>query len=194
MELALTPSTYREGTDQPGSGGPRPARVEVAARTVEQVHARFRAVVHGILLSRVGPVDAEDLTQEVFLRVQRRLQEVRDAAALPGWIAAIARNLAVEHLRRLGREPRFEVLDDGLMQDGAGSGAPADQELRRLVLRRLQQLPLAYREPLVLRLIEGLSGPEIAERTGLQPGSLRVNLSRGMAKLRPLLRQDGVLE
>ena len=53
-------------------------------------------------------------------------------------------------------------------------------------------LPEAYRETLVLRLCEGLDGPEIAARTGLTHGSVRVNLTRGMALLRPLLAARGL--
>ena len=56
------------------------------------------------------------------------------------------------------------------------------------VLRILQDLPEAYRETLAMRLVEGMTGPEIAERTGLKHGSVRVNLSRGMDLLRQRLQ------
>ena len=59
------------------------------------------------------------------------------------------------------------------------------------VLAAIRRLPEAYRETLVLRLVEGLTGPEIAERTGLQPGSVRVNLHRGMQMLREALGGGG---
>ena len=59
------------------------------------------------------------------------------------------------------------------------------------VLAAIRRLPEAYRETLVLRLVEGLTGPEIAERTGLQPGSVRVNLHRGMQMLRVALGGGG---
>ena len=54
-------------------------------------------------------------------------------------------------------------------------------------LRAIRQLPEAYRETLILRLVEGLSGPEIANLTGLTPSSVRVNLHRGMTQLRQVL-------
>jgi len=60
------------------------------------------------------------------------------------------------------------------------------------VLDCVRKLPDAYRETLVLRLVEGFTGPEIAERTGLTHGSVRVNLTRGMALLRPLLQEAGL--
>jgi len=168
----------------PGLGGD-PVRV------LEWIHARFAPVVHGVLVARVRHADVEDLLQEVFMRVQERLSEIRDPAALPGWIVSIARNLATDHLRRQSTELRTEPLEEDAASTESGDGG---EELRRTVSRRLAELPEAYRETLVLRLIEGLTGPEIAERTGLGSASVRVNLCRGMAMLRPLLLRDGVLE
>jgi len=55
------------------------------------------------------------------------------------------------------------------------------------ILELIRDLPEAYRETLVLRLVEGMTGPEIAERTGLTPASVRVNLHRGMKQLREKL-------
>jgi RNA polymerase sigma-70 factor (ECF subfamily) len=65
--------------------------------------------------------------------------------------------------------------------------APRTEALE--ALRLIQTLPESYREPLVLRLVEGMSGAEIAARTGLTPASVRVNLHRGMRQLRELLRE-----
>jgi RNA polymerase sigma-70 factor (ECF subfamily) len=59
------------------------------------------------------------------------------------------------------------------------------------VLAAIRRLPEAYRETLVLRLVEGMTGPEIAGRTGLTPGSVRVNLHRGMQMLREALGRSG---
>ena len=62
-----------------------------------------------------------------------------------------------------------------------------DRATAREALAAIAELPVAYRETLLLRLVAGLSGPEIAERTGLTPGSVRVNLHRGVAMLRERL-------
>jgi RNA polymerase sigma-70 factor (ECF subfamily) len=153
------------------------------------LHRRYAPVVHGILFSRVGPDHADDLTQEVFLAVYRKIGQVRDAAALPGWIATVARNAANDHHRRRGRSPRREPLAEVAAPEAAGEGDLA--RLRARVLALLGTLPEAYRETLVLRLVEGLTGPEIAARTGMTPGSVRVNLARGLSLLRPLLEKEG---
>ena len=152
-----------------------------------ELYRRFARVVHGILVARSGPDDAEDLTQEVFTLVHRGLTTVRDAAALPGWICTVARNVATDALRRRARGPKPVEL-----VEYPAAPAPDDgRELRARVLARIRELPESYRETLVLRLVEGLTGPEIADRTGLTHGSVRVNLTRGMALLRPLLAQEG---
>jgi RNA polymerase sigma-70 factor (ECF subfamily) len=163
------------------------------ARTGDQgafgeLYRRFARVVHGIILSRIGPGEAEDVAQEVFASIFRKLGAVSDAATFPGWICAAARNAATDELRRRKRAVRATSLD---AVDPAAPAADRERELRERVLARIQELPDAYRETLVLRLVEGLTGPEIAERTGLSPASVRVNLCRGMEKLRPLLQREG---
>jgi RNA polymerase sigma-70 factor (ECF subfamily) len=67
--------------------------------------------------------------------------------------------------------------------------APAARVEALAVLETIRALPEAYRETLVLRLVEGMTGPEIAERTGLTAASVRVNLHRGMKLLREKLER-----
>ena len=144
------------------------------------IYRRYARTVFGILLARVARADAEDLVQDVFVIALQRLASLRDPAALPGWLAAIARHRAVDHLRR---SPLTTELPDGLT-DGA-----ADRTESRAALDAIRTLPEAYRETLMLRLVEGMTGPEIAARTGLTEGSVRVNLHRGMKLLRELLER-----
>lgn len=141
-----------------------------------RLHGRL---VHGILLAHAPRQDADDLVQDVFLAALARMHTLREPAAFVKWIAAIARNRA----RMLHRGNRWLVaLPDDIPDPAA---APTAGELREEdVLAAIHRLPEAYREPLVLRLVEGMSGAEIAERTGLTPGSVRVNLHRGMKQLR----------
>jgi hypothetical protein len=73
------------------------------------------------------------------------------------------------------------------------TGAPHPEGDALAVLSLIQRLPEAYRETLVLRLVEGMTGPEIAERTGLKPGSVRVNLHRGLQFLREAPRERDAL-
>jgi RNA polymerase sigma-70 factor, ECF subfamily len=143
-----------------------------------ELYVRYARMVHGILLGRVPPGEAEDLVQDVFISAMRQLGGLRTAAAFPGWLAAIARNRAMDWFRG----SRENVPLDG--RQHAGKQATEDTFL---VLDCIRRLPEAYRETLILRLVEGMTGPEIAERTGLTPESVRVNLCRGMKLLREAL-------
>ncbi len=145
-----------------------------------RLYERHARTVHGILLARAPRVEVDDLVHEVFLQAMRRLDALRDAAAFAPWLAAIARNRARDHFRR--EVPALELKDDV-------PGAPHPEGEAMTVLAAIRRLPEAYRETLVLRLVEGLTGPEIAGRTGLQPGSVRVNLHRGLQMLREALER-----
>jgi RNA polymerase sigma-70 factor (ECF subfamily) len=147
----------------------------------EQLYRNYARMIHGLLLA-CAPHDAvEDLSQEVFLQAYRKLPCLRDDAAFGGWLAAIARNRAREHFRRRGAVP--EELPDGL----AGAGSASAEAEAAAALAAIRSLPEAYRETLVLRLVEGMTGNEISARTGLAPASVRVNLHRGMKLLRERL-------
>ena len=134
------------------------------------LYQRFGPMVHGILLLRVGSEDAEDLTQEVFLKLHRNIDDLQDGASLPAWICKTARNLATDHQRQRSRQPVQESLSDL-----AGKGGSDDRELAQRVLHRVRLLPEAYQETLIMRLVEGLTGPEISACTGLTQASVRVS-------------------
>src|SRR5262249_61327559 len=95
------------------------------------------------------------------------------------WGARLAPRPAASHWR--GRKPESPIDESHVV----GFQAPGAEA--REALEAIRALPDAYREPLLMRLVEGMSGAEIAERTGLTPGSVRVNLHRGMQLLRERL-------
>lgn len=140
----------------------------------------YFAMVHGILLANVPRAEVEDLIQDVFLKAWQGLSGLRDSSAFGSWLAQLARNRAVDYHRRKRPEQSLDALD--LPDPGARRHAEAVR-----VLELIRTLPETYRETLVLRLVEGLTGPEIAELTGLTHGSVRVNLHRGFALLREKL-------
>jgi RNA polymerase sigma-70 factor (ECF subfamily) len=140
-----------------------------------RLYQLYAPLVHGILLARMPRSEVEDTVQEIFLHALKKLNTLRDAAAFGPWIAMIARNRAMDFHRR-SRET-VEVSDDLRSSD---TSEPKAAE----ILEIIRSLPDAYRETLVLRLVEGMTGPEIAERTGLTSASVRVNLHRGMKLLR----------
>jgi RNA polymerase sigma-70 factor (ECF subfamily) len=168
---------------------PAVAEVSEASRLVEsardgnraafgELYAQYARMVHGILLARVPRDDVDDLVHDVFLLALRRLSTLREPAAFGGWLATIARNRSNDFHRRTR-----EMSE--LPEDLAGRAHHEPEALAALAA--IRTLPEAYRETLILRLVEGMTGPEIAARTHLTPASVRVNLHRGMKQLREKL-------
>ncbi len=144
----------------------------------DELYRMFSGLVHGIVLARVPYSDAEDLVQEVFVSAYRSLSGLRDESAFGPWLVRIARNKTSEYFRRLRKT---EELTDEFDQPHV----PIDEANE--ALRVIASLPDTYSETLILRLVEGMTGPEIAIRTGLTEASVRVNLHRGMKMLRAKL-------
>lgn len=196
--------TVSAWTADSGDGTAPDAALVNAAREGDRdafglLYDRYARMVHGVLLARVPYSAVDDLLQDVFLQALGRLRSLRDAASFGAWVATIARNRAHDYHRR-SRET-VELTDDlsGEEAEAAGGfrpmrasaaavGPAADAEAAA-ALAAIRSLPEAYRETLILRLVEGMTGPEIAARTGLTPGSVRVNLHRGMQMLRQKLGQ-----
>jgi RNA polymerase sigma-70 factor (ECF subfamily) len=155
-------------------------------RAFAELHARYAGMVHAILLARLSPTEAEDQVQEVFLVAWKKLGQLDDAAGFGAWLGVIARNRAIDCYRR--RRPT-EALRDTVPDEQRPSSSDVAEV--RHVLDAIRSLPDAYQETLVMRLCEGMSGPEIAAVTGLEPGSVRINLHRGMKLLRDKLGIDG---
>ncbi len=157
-------------------------RAQAGSRAaVGELYERYARVVHAIAIARVPRDQADDVVQEVFLRVLRQLKSLRDVEAFAGWLATIARNTVFDLQRR--EALRAEAPDEPTV-----AGTQHDELEARAALAAIRALPEAYRETLAMRLVEGMTGPEIADRTGLTPASVRVNLHRGMKLLREQLQ------
>jgi RNA polymerase sigma-70 factor (ECF subfamily) len=150
-----------------------------------ELYGRYAGMVHGILLARLPHAEVADAVQEVFLRALRHLASLRDDAAFGGWLAVLARTAAADWRRRPAARAPHAPVPEGLADERGG-----DADALGLLLA-IRALPPAYAETLLMRLVEGMTGPEIAERTGLTPGSVRVNLCRGMKRLRRALGEQG---
>ena len=148
-----------------------------------QLYQRYARMVHGVLLARVPTAAAEDLVQDVFLQALRSLAAMREASRFGPWLAAIARNRATDFHRRAKPNDSIDA------QPGAAEALENPQhkitiEESMALLNAVRELPEVYRETLVMRFVEGMTGPEIAAHTGLTHGSVRVNLHRGVQMLR----------
>jgi RNA polymerase sigma-70 factor (ECF subfamily) len=155
-----------------------------------QLYQRHARMVHGILLARVPTAAAEDLVHDVFLQALLSLAAMREASRFGPWLAAIARNRATDFHRRAKPNDSLDA------QPGAAEALENPQreiaiEDSIALLSALRELPDVYRETLVMRFVEGMTGPEIAAHTGLTHGSVRVNLHRGMQMLREKWQRFG---
>ena len=147
-----------------------------------ELYRIFAPMVNGIVLARVPRDDVQDIVQDVFLAAYKNLSSLKDDNLFGAWLAKIARNRAAEWYRQ---RKATDELDESISSGESKRGEAAE------VLRAIRSLSDAYSETLVMRLVEGMTAKEIAERTGLKPDSVRVNLHRGMELLRQSLGVRG---
>src|SRR5262245_56895478 len=123
-----------------------------------RLNHQYAPLVNGIALARVPWPDSLDLVQEVFVEALRNVPTLRDVEAFGPWLAAIARNLATDFHRS---RRRSEPVDghEPTREAPAAAEQPKAEAMR--ILNAIRSLPSAYSETLTLRLVEGLSGPQI---------------------------------
>jgi RNA polymerase sigma-70 factor, ECF subfamily len=187
VDLLAGGQEHRPVTEPFGSDAHLAAAARAGDRTAfGRLYERYARMVHGVLLAKVPRGEVDDLVQDVFIKALRGLSTLREAASFPAWLAAIARNLANDYHRRSSPVQQFT---DGAPEDAMkrGSVSPQPDISASAIWDALGSLPDAYKETLILRLVEGMTGPEIAARTGMTHGSVRVNLYRGMEQLRAKL-------
>jgi RNA polymerase sigma-70 factor, ECF subfamily len=151
---------------------------------------------YAVVLSR-NSAQAEDLVQETCFRALRSIGQLRPDSNVKGWLFTILRNLWLNEVRRRRAMPDMVELDS----DGSGVLEPADTTRdphaayvsgveREQVRQAIEQLPLEFREIIILREYEELSYQEIAAVLNCPPGTVMSRLARARAKLRELLRAE----
>jgi RNA polymerase sigma-70 factor (ECF subfamily) len=150
----------------------------------EDLAARLRPFVERRIPS---PADADDVLQEVLLRMHRGFDTLADEERFGAWVYQIARNTIADHLRR----PLRQVLTaDGELPDRA---APLDEdealeeEVARYLATLVPLLPAVYREAMTLVEIDGVSQTEASRRLGVSVSGMKSRVQRGRARLRELL-------
>lgn len=147
---------------------------------------QHEAGIRGLFARSLTVDEAEDLTQEVAIAALRSIHSLSRAESFPSWLGAIARNRLADALsQNLVPPPVLRPLHEAMELPAPATGTPMDAAE---ILAEVHNLPDCHIEPLLLKLVHGLSGPEIATRTGMTPGSVRVNLCRGMKLLRQRLK------
>lgn len=168
--------------------------------------SRYRPRIINLITRFVGDVDrAEDIAQEVFIRVYRNRERYRKSGKFSTWIFTIAANLAKNEIRRKVRHRRVVSMDEEkepgtslastLADRGPGPGQTLERkELENLILNAIEALPERYRLALVLRDLEGLAYEEVSRVLGIPGGTVRSRINRARLmvkdKLESFVRVD----
>jgi RNA polymerase sigma-70 factor (ECF subfamily) len=166
-----------------------------------QVYDTYQPKILLYLVRLIGAGEAEDLAQEVFMRVNQTLASFRGESQLSTWLYRIATNAAIDRMRTASFQHRIQ---EGTLDDGSEAGAkeiwtgeePSSLEQTLLqkeryhcFLRYVKALPLNYQVILLLSEIEALTTREIAEILGLSQETVKIRLHRGRMRLFQALRE-----
>ena len=181
-------------TTPPPASGPNPDLFLARRAAAGQADAwselidRYGRRIYNIAFQFAGnTAEAEDLTQEIFLKLYRNLGRYRGDVPLAGWTLRLSRNLCVDHYRRTRTERRTVVVSEQLLKVQAGgmdTSARAERRERlRMVYQTLEEMPEAFAEILMLRDLQGLSYAEICAFLDLPEGTMKSRLRRARLEL-----------
>jgi RNA polymerase sigma-70 factor, ECF subfamily len=156
----------------------------------------YEAKIRGYILSMVHhSAEADDLTQEVFLQVHRKLGSLRDPDAVVSWLYRIATHVCYDRFRQSSRQPRTEPLEDadsvsakGDIADQLSLGRALEQaDMSACVRSYIESIPTEYQQVILLHDVEELNNPEIARLLGASLGAVKIRLHRARRKLQAAL-------
>jgi RNA polymerase sigma-70 factor (ECF subfamily) len=170
-------------------------------RNFEEFMAAYQDMVFTTAMRILGnSAEAEDVSQEVFLKAYDRFDELNLSRTAGGWLKTVTRNLCLNHLSRYRARWTFfsdlkrDDADDDREFDIPAEDTQAEEaeraDQRQLLETALQKLPPAYRVPLVLYHFEDLSYEEIAARLKLSLAKVKTDIHRGRDALRKKLKLD----
>jgi RNA polymerase sigma-70 factor, ECF subfamily len=134
------------------------------------------------------PHTADDLAQDVLLKVQKQLGDLPSDDKLPGWIFTVARNAVIDHYRARALRDHADIADvPSLADSGDDEQEAAVRQLMPCVTRIVEQLPEPYRTALKLTDLEGLTHQQLAEREGISLSGAKSRVQRARQQLRDML-------
>lgn len=140
---------------------------------------------------RVSASDVDDVVQDVFVRVQRALPDLKNEQSFAPWLFQVARSAIAESHRQQGRQPALtadEALDDAAPSEDV-SPTLLEQELASYLVPFVTRLPSPYREAITLTELEGLTQQAAADALGVSLSAMKSRVQRGREKLRQLLEE-----
>ncbi|MBM3855714.1 MAG: RNA polymerase sigma factor SigZ [Verrucomicrobia bacterium] len=152
--------------------------------TVESIWNEFAAKLGRFIATRVAdPATAEDILQDVFLKIQTRLDQLQDPTKLQGWLYLMARNAIIDHYRAV---KETTPVPESLPADPPERDAEIE-ELKAAFRGMIHSLPEPYREALLLTEFEGMTQKEMAARLGLSLSGAKSRVQRGREQLKAML-------
>jgi RNA polymerase sigma-70 factor (ECF subfamily) len=153
-------------------------------QAMERLYLRYRRRVYSLVARIGGAAVADELSQEVFLKIYKNISKFRGDSQLGTWIYRLTVNATLTYVTR---RPRDLALEDQPLEPPAAPGPETDPALRARIERALAALPAGYRAVLVLHDVEGQSHEEIAEVLGCRVGTSKSQLHKARARMRELL-------
>ena len=156
------------------------------------LYQRYAPVVHGVMLSRVRRTDADDLTQDVFIQLYRKIGSFRGDSAFTTWLHRMTVNQVLMHFRK--RTVKFEkTTEEGETPDQivSGTGNPHKMQIvdKIAIDNAIAQLPEGYKNVFVLHDVEGFEHEEVARILGCSVGTSKSQLHKARLKLQKLLKK-----
>lgn len=162
------------------------AYIEGDSESFQALYERHKGRVLGFLGTRLGSrEEAEEVFQEVFLKLHAHRTRYREDVPFVAWLFTIARNAAIDHIRKKGTQEKHVRLD--LDQVNAAPDERTEEVSIAEAVSELSSLSAAQRQVLELRFDDGLSFADIAERIEATPANARKMVSRALQKLRGLM-------
>jgi RNA polymerase sigma-70 factor, ECF subfamily len=168
----------------------------------QQLYDEYQTRIFRYLTRMIGDVEAEDLTQEVFIKIGQSLDTFRGESQLSTWIYRIANNAALDRLRspyyahgkKMSVEDMVETDDDKYIWPGEQQDSSEqkliNEEMNGCIREVIETLPETYRSVIVLSEVEGFKDIEIAEITGLSLQAVKIRLHRARTKLKKELTKS----
>ena len=165
----------------------------------EEVIHRHDKLIYNLARRLMGNAeDAEDVSQEVAIKIYRNLDKCKGEEYLPAWISRITHNACMDALRKKKGKQTDSLdnvldLENGDVSRQIADDAPSPEELllqkevSKQIEEALQKLSVSYRSLIILRDVQGHSYDEVAQITGLSLGTVKSKIFRGRAKLREIL-------
>lgn len=153
--------------------------------TIDDIWKAYQAGLLGFIRRRIDdPAAAEDILQDVFVRVLAGIDTLSDADKIKGWLYRIARNAIIDHYRASGKTG---PLPDEIAAPEVDASQRSRREIEGCVLSLIRNLPDKYRDAVTLSEIEGLTQKQAAERQGITLSGAKSRVQRGRAMIKDML-------